>query len=146
MFFLFISYIYFRLLSFTFTFNKHAFSILIAAFFFLFVTFFGLFFFWLLLLLTLLISLLLLLMLLYNICRLPGFEPEILRPQTGVLPISYDSPLSYFSLSLSPQSLPMCYAAIFACWMGPCRPQSINIHSLAAEQSQHPPVITTLQP
>ena len=25
----------------------------------------------------------------YNICRVPGFEPKILRPQTGVLPMSY---------------------------------------------------------
>ena len=29
---------------------------------------------------------------LYNICRVPGFEPEYLRPQTGVLPMSHTHP------------------------------------------------------
>ena len=33
---------------------------------------------------------LLLLNLLYNICMVPGFETEILQPQTGVLPMSTD--------------------------------------------------------
>ena len=37
-------------------------------------------------LLMLLLMLQLLLKLLYNICRVSGFEPEILRQQTGVLP------------------------------------------------------------
>ena len=32
---------------------------------------------------------LLLLNLLYNICSVPGFEPEILRPPTGVLSMSH---------------------------------------------------------
>ena len=36
--------------------------------------------------------LLLLMKLLYNICRVSGFEPEILRMQTGVLPLSYTHP------------------------------------------------------
>ena len=40
-----------------------------------------------------LLLLLKLLLLLYNICRVPGFEPEILRPQTVVLPIIYTHPL-----------------------------------------------------
>ena len=40
-------------------------------------------------LLLMMMELLLLLKLLYNICRVSGFEPKILRPQTGVLPISY---------------------------------------------------------
>ena len=37
----------------------------------------------------LLLILLLLLKLHYNICRVPGFEPEILRPQTGLQSMSY---------------------------------------------------------
>ena len=56
-----------------------------------------LFYFSLLLLLLMMIMLLVLLMLLmllllklpYNIYRVPGFEPEILQPQKGVLPMSY---------------------------------------------------------
>ena len=39
-------------------------------------------------LLSKLLMMLLLLKLLYNICRMPGFEPKILRPPTGVLPHS----------------------------------------------------------
>ena len=49
------------------------------------------------LLLQLLLKLLLMLQLLkliYNICRMLGFEPEILWPQTGVLPMNYTHPLS----------------------------------------------------
>ena len=33
-----------------------------------------------------------LLMLLYDICRVKGLEPKILRHQTGVLPMSYTHP------------------------------------------------------
>ena len=42
----------------------------------------------------------------YNICRVPGFEPKILRPQTGVLPMSYctvysvHSPLNFKMLKM----------------------------------------------
>ena len=46
----------------------------------------------LLLKLLLMLKLLLLLKLNYNILREPGFEPEILRPQTGVLAMSYTHP------------------------------------------------------
>ena len=55
----------------------------------------------LLLLLKLLLmpKLLLMLKLLYNICRVPGFKPDILRPQTGVLPFSYTHTFILYQLS-----------------------------------------------
>ena len=46
-----------------------------------------------------LLKLLLMLKLLYNICRVPGFEPDILRPQTGVLPFSYTHTFILYQLS-----------------------------------------------
>ena len=54
----------------------------------------------LLMLMVLLLKIPQLLKLLYNICRVLGFEPEILRPQTGVLSMSYTHTLQPVSAAL----------------------------------------------